>query len=182
MTLIGYTSDPEYSAHSIKWNEDGSIAQIYGGVGLQNGFGGEERAEKIVQGLSGEAVHILQDLDEAQVKRDLEEVYQQGYRSIAVVLAHSFTYPDHELAIGKLAEEVGFEHISLSSQLLPMIRMVPRGISTTADAYLTPVLKEYLDSFYSGFANGRKMNVEFMGSDGGLVDLTVSACHYIRQA
>ena len=87
-----------------------------------------------------------------------------------------FTFPDHELAIGKLAEEVGFDHISLSSQLLPMIRMVPRGVSTTADAYLTPVLKDYLDGFYAGFEKGRDgdLNVEFMGSDGGLVDLTVS--------
>jgi 5-oxoprolinase (ATP-hydrolysing) len=174
VTLVGYTSDPEYSANAIKWNEDGSIASIYGGVGLQNGFGATKGQETIVQGLSGEAVHVLKALDEAQVKADLQQVYDQGYRSIAVVLAHSFTFPEHELAVGKLAEQVGFEHISLSSQLLPMIRMVPRGISTTADAYLTPVLKEYLDSFYKGFANGRKMNVEFMGSDGGLVDLTVS--------
>lgn len=57
-----------------------------------------------------------------------------------------------------------------------MIRMVPRGVSTTADAYLTPVLGEYLDGFYSGFEGGRKggLNVEFMGSDGGLVNLNVS--------
>jgi 5-oxoprolinase (ATP-hydrolysing) len=89
----------------------------------------------------------------------------------------SFTYPDHELAVGKIAEQIGFKHISLSSQLLPMIRMVPRGVSTTADAYLTPVLGDYLDGFYAGFAGGRKggLKVEFMGSDGGLVNLDVSA-------
>jgi len=57
-----------------------------------------------------------------------------------------------------------------------MIRMVPRGVSTTADAYLTPVLGDYLDGFYAGFAGGRKggLKVEFMGSDGGLVNLDVS--------
>ena len=57
-----------------------------------------------------------------------------------------------------------------------MIRMVPRGVSTTADAYLTPVLGEYLDGFYAGFQGGRKggLKVEFMGSDGGLVNLDVS--------
>lgn len=89
---------------------------------------------------------------------------------------YSFTYPDHELAVGKIAEQIGFKHISLSSQLLPMIRMVPRGVSTTADAYLTPVLGDYLDGFYAGFAGGRKggLKVEFMGSDGGLVNLDVS--------
>lgn len=59
-----------------------------------------------------------------------------------------------------------------------MIRMVPRGVSTTADAYLTPVLGDYLDGFYAGFAGGRKggLKVEFMGSDGGLVNLDVSDC------
>jgi 5-oxoprolinase (ATP-hydrolysing) len=88
----------------------------------------------------------------------------------------SFTFPDHEIAIGDIAKAIGFKHISLSSQLLPMIRMVPRGISTTADAYLTPVLDEYLQGFYSGFKGGLKggLNVEFMGSDGGLLDLSVS--------
>lgn len=56
-----------------------------------------------------------------------------------------------------------------------MIRMVPRGVSTTADAYLTPVLGDYLDGFYAGFAGGQKggLKVEFMGSDGGLVNLDV---------
>jgi len=66
-----------------------------------------------------------------------------------------------------------------------MIRMVPRGVSTTADAYLTPVLGAYLDGFYAGFRGGRKggLKVEFMGSDGGLVNLDVStrlACLIIR--
>lgn len=94
-----------------------------------------------------------------------------------LALTSRFTFPDHELTVGRLAQEVGFEHISLSSQLLPMIRMVPRGVSTTADAYLTPVLGAYLDGFYAGFKGGRKggLNVEFMGSDGGLVNLDVSA-------
>ena len=101
-------------------------------------------------------------------------------KSLSVIPADfpRFTFPDHELAVGRIAEKVGFHHISLSSQLLPMIRMVPRGVSTTADAYLTPVLGEYLDGFYSGFEGEKTGNlsgrVEFMGSDGGLVDLKVS--------
>jgi hypothetical protein len=58
-----------------------------------------------------------------------------------------------------IAKEIGFTNISLSSQLLSMIRMVARGVSTTADAYLTPVLQEYLDGFYSGFEGGREGNL-----------------------
>jgi len=53
---------------------------------------------------------------------------------VAVVLAHSYTFPDHELLVGKVAASQDFEHISLSSQLLPMIKVVPRGVSATADA------------------------------------------------
>jgi hypothetical protein len=89
---------------------------------------------------------------------------------VAVVLAHSYTFPEHELLVGKVASSLGFEHISLSSQLLPMIKMVPRGVSATADAYLTPILRAYLDGFFAGFA--QRPRVEFMSSDGGLVDAT----------
>ena len=107
-------------------------------------------------------------IDEASVKKDLQKLYDDGYRSIAVVLAHSYTFPEHELLVGKVASDLGFEHISLSSQLLPMIKMVPRGASATADAYLTPILRSYLDGFFAGFAQPPR--VEFMSSDGGLVD------------
>lgn len=111
------------------------------------------------------------------IKADLQVLYEQGYRSLAVVLVHSYTYPAHEVAIGKLASSLGFTQVSLSSQLLPMIKMVPRGVSSTADAYLTPILRQYLDGFFKGFDSklrepgDDKPRVEFMGSDGGLLDL-----------
>ena len=72
---------------------------------------------------------------------------------------------------------MGFTQVSESAQLLPMIKMVPRGVSSTADAYLTPILRDYLDGFFKGFDEKLKgghisgARVEFMGSDGGLVDL-----------
>ena len=93
------------------------------------------------------------------------------------MFAHSYTFPEHELQVGKLARSIGFSHMSESSQLLPMIKMVPRGVSSTADAYLTPILRQYLDGFFNGFdeklKDGRVQSprVEFMGSDGGLLDL-----------
>ena len=110
------------------------------------------------------------------MRQDLQILYQEGYRSLAIVLVHSYTFPEHELLVGKLAREIGFTHVSESSQLLPMIKMVPRGVSSTADAYLTPILREYLDGFFKGFdeklRDGRLLSprVEFMGSDGGLLD------------
>jgi 5-oxoprolinase (ATP-hydrolysing) len=108
--------------------------------------------------------------DEAVIRADLQKLYDEGYRSVAVVLAHSYTFPEHELLVGKVASSLGFDHVSLSSQLLPMIKMVPRGASATADAYLTPILRAYLDGFFAGFA--QRPRVEFMSSDGGLVDAT----------
>jgi hypothetical protein len=111
------------------------------------------------------------------VKKDLQKLYDSGYRSLAIVFVHSYTFPTHELQVGDIARSIGFTQVSESSQLLPMIKMVPRGVSSTADAYLTPILRDYLDGFFSGFdeklRDGRVTSprVEFMGSDGGLLDL-----------
>jgi 5-oxoprolinase (ATP-hydrolysing) len=88
VTLVGYTSDPEHASHAVQWTEDGQVAKAYGGIGAQNGLG-ESGNGSIVQGLSGEAVHILKKLDQDVVSADLQKLYDQGYRSVAVVLAHS---------------------------------------------------------------------------------------------
>ncbi|WWC58637.1 uncharacterized protein I303_101181 [Kwoniella dejecticola CBS 10117] len=171
VTLVGYSSDPHAEKNALIFNEDGSIKKAY------SGLGSEEQEKlipgRIVKGLSGEAIKVIREPDLKVIKKDLQSLYEDGYRSIAVCLAHSYTFPDHELAIGTIAEQVGFPHISLSSQLLPMIKMTNRGQSTTCDAYLTPVLQDYLKGFYAGFEGGENgdLHVEFMGSDGGLVDL-----------
>ncbi|KAF9039145.1 5-oxoprolinase [Panaeolus papilionaceus] len=176
VTLVGYTSDPKAEEHAVQFDEDGNVVRGYRGKGW-DGVGDAEGPGKIVKGLSGEAVRILKEPEEEPIRRDLQKLYDEGYRSLAIVLVHSYTYPDHENLIGKLARSVGFTHVSESAQLLPMIKMVPRGVSSTADAYLTPILKEYLDGFFNGFdaqlrdGNLRTPRVEFMGSDGGLVDL-----------
>ncbi|TFY73636.1 hypothetical protein EWM64_g10376, partial [Hericium alpestre] len=185
VTLVGYTSDPQSEEHKVLFNEDGTVKRGYRGKGW-DGQGDAEGPGEIVQGISGEAVRILTKPDENQIKQDLQRLYDDGYRSLAVVFAHSYTFPAHELLLGELARSVGFMQISLSSQLLPMIKMVPRGVSSTADAYLTPILRDYLDGFFQGFdkslhegthnadardEKGRAPRVEFMGSDGGLVDV-----------
>ncbi|KAA1477041.1 5-oxoprolinase [Dentipellis sp. KUC8613] len=185
VTLVGYTSDPQAEEHQIIFDQDGKVKRGYRGKGW-DGQGDAEGPGEIVQGISGEAVRILQKPDEAELRKDLQKLYDDGYRSLAVVLTHSYTYPEHELLLGKIASSIGFTQISLSSQLLPMIKMVPRGVSSTADAYLTPILREYLDGFFQGFDSrlregsenakakdekGRAPRVEFMGSDGGLMDV-----------
>ncbi|EJD47806.1 5-oxoprolinase [Auricularia subglabra TFB-10046 SS5] len=170
VTLVGFTSDPQADEHAVTFDENGTIVREYSGAS-------NEGSGRIVRGISGEAVRILREPDTAAVKKDLQELYDDGYRSIAVCFVHSYTFPEHELAVGKLASEIGFEHVSMSAQLLPMIKLVPRGVSATADAYLTPVLMAYLDGFFAGFdaklrqGGPENPRVEFMGSDGGLLDL-----------
>lgn len=135
--------------------------------------GKEEDAQhsstKLVMGISGELVRVLKPLDEEALSPLLKGLLDKGISCLAVVLMHSYTYPDHEIAVKSLAEKLGFRHVSLSSALTPMVRAVPRGLTATVDAYLTPVIKEYLSGFISRFDEGLdKVNVLFMQSDGGL--------------
>ncbi|KAH8678956.1 Hydantoinase B/oxoprolinase-domain-containing protein [Tricladium varicosporioides] len=127
-----------------------------------------------VTGITGEVVRILEPLDIESTRTILQELYDEGYRSLAVCLMHAYTFRLHEDTVGKLAEEIGFTHISLSAELSPMIKIVPRGHSSTADAYLTPEIKRYIAGFEEGFEDLRASGCrcEFMQSDGGLVEFS----------
>lgn len=143
----------------------------------------EAKNADLVMGLSGEAVRILQRPEEDRIRQQLHEIYDKGIKSIAVCLMHAYTFPDHEAAIGKIARNIGFRHVSLSSELMPMIKLVSRATSVCADAYLTPAIRKYIDGFQQGFEGGlgtksvkqeegnRGARCEFMQSDGGLVDV-----------
>ncbi|CAM9021951.1 unnamed protein product [Wickerhamomyces anomalus] len=126
--------------------------------------------EDLVTGTSGETVRILKKPDLESITSTLSLLYASGIRSIGVALLHSYTFPDHEKLIGQIAEKIGFTHISLSSELIPMIKLIPRANSSIADAYLTPEIKKYLDGFTSGLQEQNRAKIEFMKSDGGLVD------------
>jgi 5-oxoprolinase (ATP-hydrolysing) len=105
---------------------------------------------QLVEGLSGEPVRILKKPDHNVVRRDLKVLWNEGYRSLAIALMHSYAYPEHEVTVAQLARDMGF-NIAVSSQLQPMIKIVPRAQSATADAYLSPIIQEYLASFAKGF-------------------------------
>ena len=64
-------------------------------------------------------------LDKEKLQSDLQRVFNLGIRSLAVVLMHSYAFPDHEISVGELAKEMGFTHVSLSSHVMPMVRIVP---------------------------------------------------------
>ena len=76
--------------------------------------------------LTGESVHVMTALNEGRLKEDLAGLLARGVSSIAVALMHSYTYPDHELRVAEIAKKMGFKHISLSHQVMPMVRIVPR--------------------------------------------------------
>ncbi|KAL2786316.1 Hydantoinase B/oxoprolinase-domain-containing protein [Aspergillus keveii] len=128
---------------------------------------------RLVEGVTGEKFRVVKELDIEKVRPELERLKEKGYQSLSVALVHSYAYPEHERLIGEMAESMGFS-VTLSSKLQPMIKIVPRGMSAAADAYLTPVIKTYIDSisssFEGGLANQHTCRFEFMQSDGGLVD------------
>ena len=72
---------------------------------------------------------------------------------------HAYIFPYHERVVGSLAREMGFEHVSLSHEVMPTIKMVSRGFTAAADAYLTPHIVRYLHMFRSGFDPGLVKNV-----------------------
>lgn len=123
----------------------------------------------VVKGVSGELVRVVRPLNEESLRPLLKGLLEKGIGCLAVVLMHSYTHPEHEVSVEKLALNMGFRHVSLSSALTPMVRAVPRGLTASVDAYLTPVIKDYLSGFVSKFDEGLgKVNVLFMQSDGGL--------------
>ncbi|XP_013116199.2 5-oxoprolinase isoform X1 [Stomoxys calcitrans] len=127
---------------------------------------------RILEGAGGSRYLEMQPVDEAAVRSSLKQVKDQGITSVAVVLAHNYSCPEHELKIGAIARELGFEYITLSHQAMPMFRLVPRGYTTCAEAYLTPHVDRYLNSFKSGFDKELAgVEVLFMQSDGGLTQI-----------
>mgnify|MGYP003385494333 CR=1 FL=1 len=132
-----------------------------------------DNPDDVVIGVSQEALYVEKAIDEDEVRSKLENIKARGISCIAVAMMHSYTYPAHERCVERLARELGFTQISLSSTIMPMVRLVPRGCTTCVDAYLTPVLKRYLSSFCSGFDAGLAQDVSvcFMQSDGGLTSM-----------
>ncbi|KAK7993068.1 hypothetical protein PG991_016247 [Apiospora marii] len=126
----------------------------------------------LVRGSTGDMLRILRPLDEEEVRAKLQAIKAKGIEAVAVCLAHSYLYPKHERRVAELARELRFAHVSVSSAVgANMIKMISRGSSASADAYLTPEIARYVSGFARGFEDGNLDGVtcEFMQSDGGLV-------------
>ena len=129
----------------------------------------EIQGVSVVQGITGERLAVLEKPDLKLLAEQLLKLKEKGINSLAVVFMHAYAWPEHELIVGRLAREMGFGQVSLSSQIMPMVKMVPRGDTAMVDAYLTPHIRTYLESFRRGFKeNLEHCNLQFMRSDGGL--------------
>ncbi|MGI0479307.1 hydantoinase B/oxoprolinase family protein [Geminocystis sp. CENA526] len=134
----------------------------------------------------------LQPINPEEVQKDLQERFDRGFRSCAIVLMHGYRYHDHELLISSIARKIGFTQVSVSHQVSNLIKLISRGDTTVVDAYLSPVLKAYVNQVKTslqeeGLSNtdNTKDNLSFRGiakesqplpklmfmqSNGGLVD------------
>ncbi|MFI0987237.1 hydantoinase B/oxoprolinase family protein [Streptomyces exfoliatus] len=109
--------------------------------------------------------HVVRPLDETAVAEALAAAHGDGFRSAAVVLMHGYRHPAHEARTGTLARDAGFTQVSCSHEVSPLIKLVPRGDTTVVDAYLSPILRRYVDEVARELAGIRLL---FMQSNGGL--------------
>jgi 5-oxoprolinase (ATP-hydrolysing) len=127
-----------------------------------------------VVGSTGDTIEVLVEPDMEKVRTQLQQLLDGGVRSMAIVFLHSYAFAEHERRVARLALEMGFEHISTSSETVGSIRIVERGLTTAVDAYLTPLVKEYIRNFKRGFdADLANVALSFMMSDGGLCHVDV---------
>ena len=108
-------------------------------------------------------------LDEDEARRALEALRAEGYRAVAIVFMHAYKFPAHEAAVARIARELGFEQVSVSHEVSPLIKLVGRGDTTVVDAYLSPVLGRYVAQVSDELDVKRTgARVMFMMSSGGL--------------
>ncbi|MDX9835073.1 MAG: hydantoinase/oxoprolinase family protein, partial [Desulfobulbus sp.] len=117
---------------------------------------------------------VVVPLDTARAKQELRTAFADGLRAVAIVLLHGYRFPDHEQQLAEMARHIGFPQVSVSHQVSPLIKLVARGDTTVVDAYLSPILRLYVDRVaerLDGNENGPRLL--FMQSSGGLTDASL---------
>ena len=145
---IGWQSRPDLFARHIVLNE-----QLY------------DRVIEIDERVRADGA-LDRPLDEARARADLAAAREAGFRAVAIVLVHGWRFSDHERRLAGIARELGFEQISVSHEVGALIKLIGRGDTTVADAYLSPILKAYVDRV--GADLGPSTPLLFMQSSGGL--------------
>jgi 5-oxoprolinase (ATP-hydrolysing) len=126
-----------------------------------------DRVMEIDERISVEG-EVLRPLDENAARTGLQEAYDAGFRAVAIVLLHGFRFADHEARVAAIAREIGFTQVSVSHEVSPLMKLIGRGDTTVVDAYLSPILRRYVDQVAG--ALGHDTRLLFMQSNGGLTD------------
>jgi 5-oxoprolinase (ATP-hydrolysing) len=122
------------------------------------------------------ACEVLVPLKPGQVEADLQAVFDTGIRAVAVSFIHGYRYNEHEVLVGKICKKIGFTQISLGHRVSPLIKLVSRGDTTVVDAYLSPILRRYVQQVADELgitevpAGEHCPQLMFMQSNGGLTD------------
>lgn len=146
---IGYQNRPQLFARHIVLPE-----QLY------------QRVAEVEERLSAQG-QVLVPLNVASARAALEAAYADGIRAVAIVFLHGYRYPAHEQRVARLAKTLGYTQISVSHQVSPLMKLVSRGDTTVVDAYLSPLLRRYVDHVAAELGDTRLL---FMQSNGGLTD------------
>lgn len=151
---IGYQSRPDLFARHVVLPE-----MLYEEV--------VEVAERI--GANGE---VIVPIDVEGAQKGLQMAFDRGIRSVAIALMHGYRYPEHEEILGHLAETIGFTQVSISHKVSPLMKLVSRGDTTVVDAYLSPILRRYVEQVAGeiGSQGADGPRLMFMQSNGGLTD------------
>jgi len=110
---------------------------------------------------------VLTSLDSDNARRSLQASFDDGIRSVAICFMHGYRYHHHEAAVADIAREIGFTQVSVSHEVSPLMKFVGRGDTTVVDAYVSPILRRYVDMIAAQVGDARLM---FMQSNGGLAD------------
>jgi 5-oxoprolinase (ATP-hydrolysing) len=146
---IGYQSRPKLFARHIVLPE-----QLY------------ERVIEIKERVSASG-EVLVPLDLDAARASLQLAYDDGIRAAAILFMHGYRFPEHEQRVADLARDIGFTQISASYRVSPLMKLVSRGDTTVVDAYLSPILRRYVDQVAEALGGVRLL---FMQSNGGLAD------------
>lgn len=119
---------------------------------------------------AGEVLQAITPATEQQILKDLQAAYDTGIRACAIALIHSYRYPTHEQQITAIAQQIGFTQISVSHQVSPLIKWVSRGDTSVVDAYLSPLLRRYVNRVEEALTSEQDSAPQllFMQSNGGL--------------
>ncbi len=126
-----------------------------------------EEVMEVIERVDAQGEVIL-PFDKTSARQGLENAYRKGIRSVAIAFMHGYKYPEHEERVADLAKEIGFTQISISSKVSPLMKLISRGDTTVVDAYLSPILRRYVDRVAEQLGPGP--NLMFMQSNGGLTN------------